>query len=87
MGLFRAAGHSPNRLALATRKVCQNDEFRAGFAAVDKARTGPYLCENRVSRDGAFGLRFWPMNLRFAEFPLIWRSCRIGPVPRCVTMS
>src|ERR1700694_10126 len=27
MGLFGAAGHSPNHVALATRKVCQNDEI------------------------------------------------------------
>jgi hypothetical protein len=27
MGLFGAAGHSPNHVTLATRKVCQNDEF------------------------------------------------------------
>jgi hypothetical protein len=27
MGLFGAAGHSPNQVALATRKVCQNDEI------------------------------------------------------------
>jgi hypothetical protein len=27
MGLFGAAGHSPNHVTLATRKVCQNDEI------------------------------------------------------------
>src|ERR1700691_2173733 len=27
MGLFGAAGHSPNQVALATRKVCQDDEI------------------------------------------------------------
>jgi hypothetical protein len=25
--LFEAAGHSPNHVTLATRKVCQNDEI------------------------------------------------------------
>jgi hypothetical protein len=51
MGLFDAAGHSPNHVALATRKVCQNDEILDSFAmpvrplrAVDKAKTRPYLC-------------------------------------------
>jgi hypothetical protein len=36
MGLFGAAGHSPNQVALATRKVCQNDEIlerRAAYAS------------------------------------------------------
>jgi hypothetical protein len=32
MGLFGAAGHSPNHVALATRKVCQNDEILDSFA-------------------------------------------------------
>jgi hypothetical protein len=32
LGLFWAAGHSPNHAALATRKTCQNDEFRDSFA-------------------------------------------------------
>jgi hypothetical protein len=52
MGLFEAAGHSPNRTGLATRKVGRNDEILASFApavrlfrAVDKAPTQPYLCE------------------------------------------
>jgi len=52
MGLFDAAGHSPNRTGLATRKVGRNDEILASFAptigpvrAVDKAPTQPYLCE------------------------------------------
>src|ERR1700722_19816459 len=33
MGLFGAAGHSPNQVALATRKVCQNDEILERQAA------------------------------------------------------
>src|SRR4051794_18219803 len=42
----QAAGHSPNHLGLATRKVCQNDEIldRFAFAARRKApltRLGP----------------------------------------------
>jgi hypothetical protein len=32
MGLFGAAGHSPNHVTLATRKVCQNDEILDSFA-------------------------------------------------------
>jgi hypothetical protein len=32
VGLFWAAGHSPNHAALATRKTCQNDEFPDSFA-------------------------------------------------------
>jgi hypothetical protein len=69
MGLFEAAGHSPNRVALATRKTCQNDEILDSFAtpirpfrAVDKAPTQPYLCETG-NGDGAVWLRFWPLNL------------------------
>jgi hypothetical protein len=52
MGLFGAAGHSPNHVALATRKTCQNDEILDRFAAqnwplraVDKPWAQPYLCE------------------------------------------
>ena len=33
MGLFGAAGHSPNQVALATRKVCQNDEILERLAS------------------------------------------------------
>src|SRR5215218_924751 len=43
-GAAKAAGHSPNHAALATRKVCQNDEFLDRWTHVDKAPTQPYLC-------------------------------------------
>src|ERR1019366_3331211 len=33
MGLFGAAGHSPNQMAFATRKVCQNDEILERLAS------------------------------------------------------
>jgi hypothetical protein len=79
MGLFEAAGHSPNHVALATRKVCQNDEILDSFAtpfrpfrAVDKAPTQPYLCPTGQWRwrlfGGALVVEPW-----IAEFPLIWR--------------
>jgi hypothetical protein len=65
MGLFEAAGHSPNRVALATRKTCQNDEILDSFAtpirpfrAVDKAPTQPYLCETGQWRWRLFSCAF-----------------------------
>jgi hypothetical protein len=36
MGLFGAAGHSPNHAALATRKVCQNDEILDSLAPLTR---------------------------------------------------
>src|SRR6266699_2324565 len=38
MGLFGAAGHSPNRTALATRKVCQNDEILDSLVTLFRGR-------------------------------------------------
>jgi hypothetical protein len=41
--LFGAAGHSPNRAALATRKVCQNDEILDRFAPLTRLRAS-HIC-------------------------------------------
>jgi hypothetical protein len=38
MELFGVAGHSPNHEALATRKVCQNDEILDRFAPLTRLR-------------------------------------------------
>src|SRR5450631_3301684 len=38
MGLFGAAGHSPNHVTLATRKVCQNDEILDRECPVSEVR-------------------------------------------------
>jgi hypothetical protein len=65
MGLFEAAGHSPNRATLATRKVCQNDEILDSFTtpfrpfrAVDKALSQPYLCRTGQWRRRLFSCAF-----------------------------
>jgi hypothetical protein len=44
--LFWAAGQSPNRMALATRKVCQNDEFLDTFPALTSF-WGSHICRKR----------------------------------------
>jgi hypothetical protein len=51
-GLSGAARHSPNRAALATRKVCQNDEIperQASVAVPAKPSDGP--CVAMVNAD------------------------------------
>jgi hypothetical protein len=65
-----AAGHSPNRGALATRKTCQNDEFpdiRRGLKVllghVDIAPARPYLCRNVSAAMAFILLAFLPLNL------------------------
>jgi hypothetical protein len=45
MGLFGAAGHSPNHVALATRKVCQNDEI------LDRLTPLTSLCPSHISAE------------------------------------
>src|SRR6266404_533090 len=69
-GILKAAGHSPNHGALATRKVCQNDEFPdrpapqiGATSHVDKPLTQPYLCAIVSTAIALVLLRFWPLNL------------------------
>jgi hypothetical protein len=78
MGLFGAAGHSPNHVALATRKVCQNDEFR------DRSTPLTSLCPSHISAKPksmaiARFWRFWPLN------PGLLNSHSFGGYPRIGT--
>jgi hypothetical protein len=67
---MEAAGHSPNRRGLATRKTCQNDEFpdmqradRVRLGHVDIALARPYLCRNVSAAIAFILLAFLPLNL------------------------
>jgi hypothetical protein len=55
MGLFGAAGHSPNRAALATRKTCQNDEILDSFAPLTRLRPSHISPEPGRWRERLFG--------------------------------
>jgi hypothetical protein len=72
MGLFGAAGHSPNHVVLATRKVCQNDEILDRLAALTSlwhSHISPRLGQWRWR---AFGCVL-AIEPRIAQFPLIGR--------------
>jgi hypothetical protein len=87
MGAAKAAGHSPNHAALATRKVCQNDEFLDIWAAL--TRPGPsHISAGSYGGDSAYFAALFAVEPRIAEFPLI-RRMTPGPgcLPRCVTVS
>jgi hypothetical protein len=53
MGMCEAAGHSPNHRALATRKVCQNDEFLDIYPALTSLQPS-HISPLRVSGDSAY---------------------------------
>jgi hypothetical protein len=62
MGLFGAAGHSPNHVALATRKVCQNDEFLDGLAPLTRLWPSHISAKPKSMARARIWLRFWPLN-------------------------
>src|ERR1700692_4840817 len=73
-GLFGAAGHSPNQGALATRKVCQNDEFLDTFAPLTSLRPGHICPKPKSMAIALISLAFLAVEPWIAEFPLIWRT-------------
>jgi hypothetical protein len=88
-GLLGRRGHSPNRTALATRKVCQNDEILDGMAsrgslksvartAVDKPLAQPYLSEAGPMAMTLISLRFWPLNPGLLNLHSFGECSRIG---------
>jgi hypothetical protein len=72
-GGSRAAGHSPNHAALATRKTCQNHEFADSFAPLTTLGAG-HICPQRCSGYRVISLALSAVEPRIAEFPLIWRT-------------
>src|SRR6266566_5983440 len=69
MGLFGAAGHSPNRTALATRKVCQNDEILDSLVTLFRGREAAGtslpqpLQELQIGGPRAPLTRLWPSHI------------------------
>jgi hypothetical protein len=79
-GLFGAAGHSPNHVALATRKVCQNDEILDRFAPLTSLWPS-HISAKPKSMAMAYLAAFLAIEPWIVEFPLIWRMpLRIGAV-------
>jgi hypothetical protein len=62
-GRSGAAGHSPNHVALATRKTCQNDEILDGFAPLTRLWPSHISPESKPMAMARISLRFWPLNL------------------------
>jgi hypothetical protein len=69
-GWLRAAGHSPNHPALATRKTCQNHEFADSFAPLTTLKAG-HICPQRCSGYRAISLALLAVEPWIADFPLI----------------
>jgi len=74
---LRAAGHSPNHAALATRKTCQNHEFTDSFAPLTSLWAS-HICPQRSSGYRVISLALLAVEPRIAEFPLIAERFRIG---------
>jgi hypothetical protein len=72
--LFGAAGHSPNQGTLATRKVCQNDEFLDTFAPLTRLGPGHISAGPKSVAMALISLAFLAVEPWIAEFPLIWRT-------------
>jgi hypothetical protein len=72
-GLFGAAGHSPNRVALATRKVCQNDEILDSFTPLTRLWRSHISAQPKSMAIARFWAAFLAVEPRIAQFPLIWR--------------
>src|SRR6266545_5673423 len=66
MGLFGAAGHSPNHVTLATRKVCQNDEILDRFAPLTSLWPS-HISPVWADGDGGYLTALWPLNLRLLK--------------------
>jgi hypothetical protein len=78
VGLFGAAGHSPNHAALATRKTCQNDEIPDSFAPLTSLYAS-HISPRRSSGYRVILLALLAVEPRIAELPLMMRKLpRIG---------
>jgi hypothetical protein len=60
---FGAARHSPNHGALATRKVCQNDEILDRFTPLTSLWPSHICAKPKSMAMALISLRFWPLNL------------------------
>jgi hypothetical protein len=72
-GWFRAAGHSPNHAALATRKTCQNHEFADSFAPLTSLEAS-HISPQRSSGYRVILLALLAVEPRIAEIPLMMRK-------------
>src|SRR3954447_16252501 len=77
MGLFWAAGHSPNHAALATRKTCQNDEFLDSFAPLTTLWAS-HISPRRSNGYRVISLALLAVEPLIAQLPLMTRTLR-GP--------
>jgi hypothetical protein len=85
IGANRAGGHSPNRIALATRnsgKMMNLLTASRPATAVDKAVTRPYLCAVGSVAEALILLAFLAVEPGIAYFPLIRRHGAPGGHPR-----
>jgi hypothetical protein len=71
-GAVGAAGHSPNRVALATRKTCQNDEILERFAPLTSLWPSHISAKSKPVAMARISLAFLAVEPWIAEFPLIW---------------
>jgi hypothetical protein len=86
-GAVLAAGHSPKRTALATRKVCQNDEILDRFAPLTSLRPSHICAGPGQWRWRVFSLRFLPLNLGLLNSHSFGGCSRSGPLPQCITLK
>jgi hypothetical protein len=73
VGLLGAAGHSPNRAALATRKTCQNDEFPDSLAPLTTLWAS-HISPRRSNGYRAILPALLAVEPRIAELPLMMRK-------------
>jgi hypothetical protein len=77
-GLFGVAGHSPNHVALATRKVCQNDEILDRFAPLTSLWPSHISAKPKSMAVARIWLLFWPLNLGLRNSHSLGGYSRIG---------
>jgi hypothetical protein len=77
-GLLKRGGHSPNQGGLATRKVCQNDEFLDSLAPLTRLWASHISAKPKSMAKALIWLRFRPLNLGLRNSHSFGGCSRVG---------